>query len=325
MRAIVGVIVLVGAACWANTSQAAQLLLDINAIPTASPFTAMWTVDLPELTLFVFDDGIHGDELWATDGTPAGTRLVRDINPGPTGSGIREMTVVQGVAYFWADDGTNGVQLWRSDGTAAGTYLVANTWIKQSGRIGPPPVAMGGVVYFAADDGKSGNELWRSDGTAAGTYLLKDIAAGSAASNPTLLTAAGSQLYFVADDGVHGQEVWTSDGTVAGTHLLADIFPGATGSNPQQLLTVAGTLFFIASDSATSDTVWRAASDGSSAAAVPGISPMMVNGAHTSGLIQISGERVLFNDDGELYSAGVSSAATDLGPADCTVSTPCPA
>ena len=73
-------------------------------------------VALPDDTvLFAADDGVHGRELWRTDGTAAGTAMVADLTPGPTGSAPRELTVVDGIAYFTA----GATEFWRSDGTAA--------------------------------------------------------------------------------------------------------------------------------------------------------------------------------------------------------------
>jgi ELWxxDGT repeat protein len=65
-----------------------------------------------------------GDELWVTDGTPSGTYLLKDINPGPKGSSIEYMYATNGVVYFGADNGTAGYELWKTDGTANGTRLV---------------------------------------------------------------------------------------------------------------------------------------------------------------------------------------------------------
>ena len=77
-------------------------------------------------------DATNGRELFETDGTLAGTTLVKDINPGggssyPTvgyGAGLDQFAVLGGKLYFGANDGTNGHQLWTTDGTSARTTIV---------------------------------------------------------------------------------------------------------------------------------------------------------------------------------------------------------
>src|SRR5689334_18037894 len=66
----------------------------------------------------------EGEELWSSDGTPGGTIMVADINPGRGDSAPAELTAVGGRLFFSADDGTNGRELWTSDGTPGGTTLV---------------------------------------------------------------------------------------------------------------------------------------------------------------------------------------------------------
>ena len=66
-------------------------------------------------TLFFAADNLQGTELWRSDGTLAGTTLVKDINP--TGDSVPESLVAFGGALlFSANDGTNGAELWKSDG-----------------------------------------------------------------------------------------------------------------------------------------------------------------------------------------------------------------
>lgn len=69
---------------------------------------------------FAADDGIHGTELWQTDGTPEGTKMVEDIAPGPASSDPTEMTVAGNQLFFAADDSVNGRELWVVPLDAAG-------------------------------------------------------------------------------------------------------------------------------------------------------------------------------------------------------------
>ena len=51
--------------------------------------------------LFTANDGVHGDELWASDGTAAGTRLVADIGTNG-GSDSGQFTQVGSLVFFSA-------------------------------------------------------------------------------------------------------------------------------------------------------------------------------------------------------------------------------
>ena len=68
--------------------------------------------------------------MWKSDGTEAGTVLVKDINPGsfypgfPYGSFPGDFTEWAESLFFSAIDRTNGRELWKTDGTEAGTVLV---------------------------------------------------------------------------------------------------------------------------------------------------------------------------------------------------------
>jgi ELWxxDGT repeat protein len=72
--------------------------------------------------LYVNNDGVHGSELYRSDGTQAGTTLVKDINTGPASSAIGAAArgynylndtpcIFRNVAYFGANDGVHGVEL----------------------------------------------------------------------------------------------------------------------------------------------------------------------------------------------------------------------
>ncbi|HEV7505355.1 MAG TPA: ELWxxDGT repeat protein [Thermoanaerobaculia bacterium] len=109
---------------------------------------------------FIASDADSGAELWVTDGTPAGTRRVRDIHPGPASSQPDSLVAAGNRLFFAAEDGEHGRELWESDGTEAGTRLA---WDLNPGGFSSNPVNLalsGNFLFFSADDGETGVEPW---------------------------------------------------------------------------------------------------------------------------------------------------------------------
>ncbi len=172
---------------------------------------------------FAADDGIHGMELWRTDGTLAGTHLAVDVRPGPEGSNPGELTDFNGRLFFRADDGQRGPSLWKSDGTAAGTQAVRDPIPSTASHTGPVFLRVAGrTLFFVAPVKNRGFQLWKSDGTTAGTVALTN--ARFATARPFIdFSVFGNRLMFVATDPKKGQELWVSDGTAAGTRALTNL------------------------------------------------------------------------------------------------------
>ena len=99
---------------------------DINTVATGTTSVYGEIVEYNGAAYFLGYDGPTGAELWKSDGTTAGTVLVKDINPGIGSSSVHDFTIANGLLFFRADDGTHGSELWKTDGTAAGTSLVAD-------------------------------------------------------------------------------------------------------------------------------------------------------------------------------------------------------
>ena len=209
---------------------------------------------------FTYDDGVHGYELWKTDGTTAGTSMVVDFNNGSghgwgqsfTGSWSQNAHYVHGnTLYYQCHDGngSSNTKFCKTDGTASGTVVLHSSLDISRHPNQPNWVHIGNTVYFLANDGTHGIELWKTDGTANGTVLVKDIYVGASdvTGQPGLeLVAFDNHLYLHSGyrpnnppaymNDTNGG-LWKSDGTTNGTVFF---MPGQMG----QLSVVANKLFF---------------------------------------------------------------------------------
>jgi ELWxxDGT repeat protein len=208
---------------------------------------------------FAATDDKNGTELWKSDGTAAGTVLVKDINLSGGSSNPNGFVAVGSMLYFKADDGVNGEELWQSDGTDEGTVMVKN--INTTEEVGSGityMTALGPKLIFFANDGINGLEPWVTDGTTNGTQMISNINNTSTSSSPNYLTVMGGHAYFSAA-GAKGNELWKTDGTSGGTVCL-DLLSGSSSSSPVYLTTIGATLYFRATDGVNGAELWK--SDG---------------------------------------------------------------
>ena len=236
---------------WAALGSAAALLLLVGRA-TADPYQvvglAAGTADAGIDTLratgtsVVFRRG--GQDLWVSDGSAAGTALLR--------SGVTSnLTRHDGQVAFTTPSATPPLEeLWLTDGTAAGTQRV--TTIGGEGScpaFGGPctPAApqldsltsVGSLLYFR----QNVFGVWRSDGTDAGTFRI-GFYAGRVCStacfccfylgaNLTQFTGVNQRLYFFQNNGFTGEtSIERADGTTTGpltTTLAVTEMAGAGG------------------------------------------------------------------------------------------------
>jgi len=259
--------------CWAlATCQLFGQSIQIASFPRDAAGGPSPAVAMGGKLYFSAYDPVHGRELWATDGTSAGTHLVKDIKPG-IGSGVSDIfnlvaLAVGDMLYFRADDGASGNELWKTDGTEAGTVQVKDI---QNGFYGSNPGAfaqVNGMLFFTA---YSGSELWRSNGTASGTQLVRTFTVA------TNLYGHMGTLYFSGDVDNTGQELWKSNGTFNTTERVRDL-NGMIGASLPINFHAAGDVLYFDASTDTGWELWRTDGTQTGTVLVKDINPGSGNG-----------------------------------------------
>jgi len=213
--------------------------------------------------VFVAAEPGSGKELWASDGTAAGTQLLADLCPGPCGSGPDILGTWHGAALFLASRGDQGRdQIWRSDGTRGGTMPLRDGGdpLRVFRREAPGTAVFGGFLYFEACGTTQGCGLWRTDGTPPGTRLVRSRAKLGGRRIEAAAAAADGVFLVLHRNADSSSFLWRTDGTDAGTMRLAMV------SSPR-VLTPSGRKLFFAASGATGEELW--VSDGTRAGSRP--------------------------------------------------------
>lgn len=280
----------------------------------------------------------YGRELWKTDGTEAGTVLVKDIAPGPTDTNLSWTTNVAGTLFFVAED-----HLWKTDGSEEGTVVVYESgpalmgvlrahggtlifrdangvWATDGSEAGTARIVdltetyysprlradTGGKFFFTMSDHRGDimqESLWATDGTAAGTTLLVDTVEGWSFSD---MTDVGGTLFMIRQSSDYEYELWKSDGTKAGTMRVKqfdfDLYDGTSyARRPDDFVAASNRLFFTYDDGVHGRELWT--SDGTSTILVadtnPGAGDSVSNWAPLAGLTNLGGSLYYAGDNGQ--------------------------
>lgn len=173
--------------------------------------------DVRGSVIFSGTDAAHGAEPWITDGTTAGTRLLKDTLPGEFGGGFSSPALAAGAVVY---NGRNSI--WRTDGTSQGTVEVKSNW-------GGPIRGLTGVNGTAFFQGYMNTaELWKTDGTAGGTVQIV-TSASLGFRSPLPRAALQGSLLFQATDAQGGALLYLTDGTAGGTRRVQDGDPEIVG------------------------------------------------------------------------------------------------
>jgi ELWxxDGT repeat protein len=220
-----------------------RLVKDIQAIPGSSD--PRDSTEVAGKLFFTAYEPASGRELWVSDGTAEGTRLVKDVVRGSEDRGeFRGFQTLGDRLLFWVDDPAvaSYSRLWVSDGTEEGTILWGS----------PDPLfertEVDGRWFFLAFLPDQGVGLWVTDPARTNRLFLAEVI--PAAARPQIqfawtATGAGGRYFLLVANALQGFDLWVSDGTPEGTRRLREFGRVTTFSHHWGLTPVGDRVFFV--------------------------------------------------------------------------------
>ena len=197
-----------------------------SANSTSTQWNKMYTAN--GYGFFIANDGVHGEEIWRTDGTAAGTFMLADITPGAGSTTFGSFYTVGNLLYFGVQKNNYTLDvtgLWRTDGTINGTYAIMtktgghnisseNAFEVNDGAYNQS-TRLGNYYYFTVTDTLAPinyngstiqnvhSRIYKTDGTTAGTTVYYDAGmiywanyAGGSYGTIDRIIAMGGNIYI---------------------------------------------------------------------------------------------------------------------------------
>ncbi|MDH5231521.1 MAG: hypothetical protein OEY38_15785 [Gammaproteobacteria bacterium] len=202
--------------------------------PPASPLAHPSVKVFPEIkprpyskatSFFFADDGIHGRELWKTQGTTATTTLVRDIRT-ISHSNPEHFTFAGNKLFFRADDGIHGQELWVSENNQTRMVADLNPRPNVGSRPGHVFAPLNDYVFFTAEtfypsaNSTPQRQLYRSNGSSSGTKLVAGIADQLSDISIYKHQTTQNHIAFLATHAETGKGLWLAN--LDGIEKIAD-------------------------------------------------------------------------------------------------------
>jgi ELWxxDGT repeat protein len=183
---------------------------------------------------------INGPDVWKTDGTPAGTQIVKSFTITNSNAGVNGIETINNSVYFFDNtSNSNYCNLYKSDGTTAGTTILRTFTVTTGASRGFKLTQINGIAYFILEQGAQ--NLWKTDGTAAGSVLVKS----SLGITSPFLNANGTTVFFAYNAAATRLALWKTDGTGGGTVIVKDsICQPSAGEITQNFTNVNSTIYF---------------------------------------------------------------------------------
>lgn len=239
-----------------GTDANTQILKDCSYIPYGIPATSYGqnAVRVGRQIYFRGQDRKEetGMELWVTDGTTAGTQLVKDINSGVNASTNEAnasnpswmMNVNNRNLFFMAGDNQTGGSAWTSTGAGEPTLITKSTYANDS--VSNPIVYKDKVFYRGYAGPAKGIEPYLYDVRTNTGSLFADINPGVAGSNFEGLAVFDGVLMYKAVSGSKTSLYYTDS---IAQHITQP--PGSTAialDDQSEGIVASGSFYFTTSD-----------------------------------------------------------------------------